>query len=113
MHWIWYDFGIVGKVGRNVFVSPVQLNCLAYVETRTLCVLSMTTQSVTTLARQSNSELTVQLLLNCRFQVKVEVKVILRATVSRSVCLGVRHHLRLRDKCSHVSLISFRQLWIC
>jgi hypothetical protein len=32
MHWLKYDIGIVGKVGKNTFVVTVKVNCLAYVE---------------------------------------------------------------------------------
>jgi hypothetical protein len=34
-HWYWYDFGIAGKVGRNIFVVTVQAILLAYVEMNT------------------------------------------------------------------------------
>jgi hypothetical protein len=42
MHWLGYDIGIVGK---NKFVTTVQVNYLAYVETNTpkyrvFCVLT-------------------------------------------------------------------------
>jgi hypothetical protein len=28
MHWLGYDIGIVGKVGRNTSVVTVKINCL-------------------------------------------------------------------------------------
>jgi hypothetical protein len=45
MHWLGYDIGIVGKVGRNTFVVTVKVNCLAHVEAttakyRVLCTLT-------------------------------------------------------------------------
>jgi hypothetical protein len=36
MHWLRYDIGMDGKVGRNTFVLTEQVNYLAYVETNTL-----------------------------------------------------------------------------
>jgi hypothetical protein len=30
MHWLGYDVGIVGMVGKNTFVMTLQVNCLAY-----------------------------------------------------------------------------------
>jgi hypothetical protein len=42
-----------------------------------------------------------------------EVEVNLRPTVSRPVCLGVRHPSRTRDQFSFLLEISFRQLQIC
>jgi hypothetical protein len=35
MHWLRYDIGVAGKVGRNPFVVTEQVNSLAYVQTNT------------------------------------------------------------------------------
>jgi hypothetical protein len=55
MHWLGYNIGIIGKVGRNTYVVTVQVNYPAYVETnapkyRVFCILSKKTYSITTLA---------------------------------------------------------------
>jgi hypothetical protein len=55
MHWLRYDIGIIGKVGRNTFLVTVKVNYLDYVETtapkyRVFCVLTRQTYSVTTFA---------------------------------------------------------------
>jgi hypothetical protein len=44
MRWHGYDFGIVGKVGKNTFFATEQANYLAYLEAnapkyRVFCVL--------------------------------------------------------------------------
>jgi hypothetical protein len=35
VHWLRYDIGIAGKVGRNTFVVTVRVNYMEYVETNT------------------------------------------------------------------------------
>jgi hypothetical protein len=47
-----------------------------------------------------------------KMDVDVEVKVNLRPTVSRPVCLGVRHPSWTRDQFFFLLEISFRQLWV-
>jgi hypothetical protein len=44
---------------------------------------------------------------------KSRVKVILRPTISRPVCLGVKHSTETRDQLFPFSLIIFRQLRVC
>jgi hypothetical protein len=66
MHWLGYDIGIVGNIGRNIFVATLQVNYLAYVETNTpvyrvSCFRSRQTYSVTTFATDSQI---LRLLLN-------------------------------------------------
>jgi hypothetical protein len=66
MHWLGYDTGIVGKVGRSTFVVTVQVSYLSYVEATTpnygvFCVPTRQTYSVTTLATDSQM---LRLLLN-------------------------------------------------
>jgi hypothetical protein len=46
-------------------------------------------------------------------EVEVEVEDNLRPTVSRPVCLGVRHPSGTRDQFFFLLEIFFRQLWVC
>jgi hypothetical protein len=48
-----------------------------------------------------------------RIEIEVEVEVNLRPTVSRPVCLGVRHPSGTRDQFFFLLEISFRQLRVC
>jgi hypothetical protein len=38
VHWLGYDIGIVGKVGKSEFVVTMQVNSVAYVKTHSKVV---------------------------------------------------------------------------